>query len=33
MYAEARRSPTLDGVVQRDDDGKEMRYPVILTPD
>lgn len=33
MYAEARKSPTLDGVVQRNKEGKEMRYPVILTPD
>ena len=33
MYAEARRSPTLDGVVDRDDFGKEKRFPVILTPE
>jgi inositol-hexakisphosphate/diphosphoinositol-pentakisphosphate 1-kinase len=33
MYAEARRSPTLDGVVQRNQEGKEIRFPVILTPD
>jgi len=33
MYAEARRSPTLDGVVQRNEEGKEMRFPVILTPE
>lgn len=33
MYAEARRSPTLDGVVQRNSEGKEQRYPVILTPE
>lgn len=32
MYAEARRSPTLDGVVDRDESGKEKRFPVILTP-
>lgn len=33
MYAEARRSPTLDGVVQRNEHGKEIRFPVILSPD
>ncbi len=32
MYAEARRSPVLDGVVDRDESGKEKRFPVILTP-
>ena len=33
MYAEARKSPTLDGVVDRNSDGKEKRYPIILTPE
>lgn len=33
MYAEARKSPTLDGVVERDALGKEKRYPIILTPE
>jgi len=32
-HAEARKSPTLDGVVQRTPDGKEVRYPVTLTPE
>lgn len=32
MYAEARKSPTLDGVVERDECGKEKRFPIILTP-
>ena len=27
----ARKSPTLDGKVQRDKDGKEVRYPIMLT--
>ncbi|KII62104.1 Inositol hexakisphosphate and diphosphoinositol-pentakisphosphate kinase 2 [Thelohanellus kitauei] len=31
-YAEARKSPALDGKVERDHNGKEMRYPVILAP-
>ena len=30
-HAEARKCPTLDGVVQRDNNGKEVRYPVNLT--
>ena len=30
-HAEARKSPTLDGVVQRTLEGKEVRYPVNLT--
>lgn len=30
-HAEARKAPTLDGNVERDSGGKEVRYPVILT--
>ena len=31
-HAEARKSPSLDGKVERDSQGKEIRYPVILNP-
>ena len=31
-HAEARKCPSLDGVVQRDSNGKEVRYPVMLSP-
>lgn len=30
-HAEARKSPALDGKVERDSRGKEVRYPVILS--
>ena len=32
-HAEARKSPVVDGRVQRDENGKEERFPVLLTPD
>ena len=30
-HAEARKSPALDGVVQRDSNGREVRWPIILS--
>lgn len=31
VHAEARKAPTVDGKVTRSKDGKEVRYPVVLT--
>lgn len=33
VHAEARKSPTVDGRVDRDENGKEVRYPILLTYD
>ena len=33
VHAEARKSPTVDGKVDRDENGKEVRYPILLTYD
>jgi inositol-hexakisphosphate/diphosphoinositol-pentakisphosphate 1-kinase len=31
FHGEARKAPTVDGKVQRSKDGKEIRYPIILS--
>ena len=33
FHAEARKSPAVDGKVNRNEDGKEVRYPIALTAD